>query len=115
MSNFIEELSKSGKPALLSVLPGYCEEYIVDHTLLSLPLSSLYESDAMDLPYQDLLKKCDSVFSNLKVTDDQARIIEMSTRDQAQSKTWFRFRAGRITASKFKAATQTCQNHPNHC
>ena len=115
LSNFIEELSKTGKPALLSVLPGYCEEYIVDQTLLSLPLSSLYESDAMDLPYQYLLKKCDSVFSNLKVTDDQARTIEISTRDQAQSKTWFRFRAGRITASKFKAATQTCQNHPNLC
>ena len=113
LSNFVKELSKTGKHALLSVLPGHCEEYIVDHTLLSLPLSSLYESDAMDLPYQYLLKKCDSVFSNLKVTDDQARTIEISTRDQAQSKTWFCFRAGRITAAKLKAATHTDLSKPS--
>ena len=67
----------------------------------------------MDLPYSDLLGVCDSVFESLKVSDVQAKNIELSTRDQAQSKTWFRFRAGCVTASKFKAAAHTDLTQPS--
>ena len=55
----------------------------------------------MGLPYDDLLQKCEAVF-----TEQQAKHI---TRDQAHSKVWFRYRAGRVTASRFKAAANT--NH----
>ena len=103
IKDFIHELSKTGKPALLSILPGYCDEYVMDHSVLSLPLSALFDSNAMELPYCDLLNKCEEVFESLTITNEQARNIEASTRDQAQSKTWFRYRAGRVTASKFKA------------
>ena len=113
MSAFIQELSKTGKPALLSILPEYCEKYVVDHSAMSLPLSGLFDATAMDLPYNDLLRVCDSVFESLKVTDMQAKNIELSTRDQAQSKTWFRFRAGHVTASKFKAAAHTDLSQPS--
>ena len=113
IDSFIHELSKTGKPALLSILLGYCDEYVVDHSVLSLPLSALFDPSAMDLPYCDLLKKCEEVFKSLMITNEQARNIEVSTRDQAQSKTWFRYRVGRVTSSKFKAAAHTDLSQPS--
>lgn len=110
---FLQDLSKTGKPALLSILPEYCDMYVVDHSILSLPLSAHFEQSYMDLPYNDLLKKCEDVFNSLKITEEQARIIEASTRDQALSKIWFRYRAGRVTASRFKAAAHTDLSQPS--
>ena len=57
--------------------------------------------------------KSEYVLSSLKLTDNQAKNIEMSTRDQSWSKSWFRFRAGCITESKFKAATHTDFTQPS--
>ena len=85
----------------------------MDHSVLSLPLSALFDPSAMDFPYCDLLKKCEEVFESLMITNEQARNIEVSTRDQVQSKTWFRYRAGRVTASKFKAAAHTDLSQPS--
>ena len=85
----------------------------MDHSVLSLSLSALFDPSAMDLPYCDLLKKCEEVFESLTITNEQARNIEASTRDQAQSKTWFHYRAGRITSSKFKAAAHTDLSQPS--
>ena len=113
IDDFIHQLSKTGKPALLSILPGYCDEYVIDHSVLSLPLSALFDPSAMDLPYCDLLKKCEEVFESLAITNEQARNIEASTRDQTHSKMWFRYRAGRVTASNFKAAAHTDLSQPS--
>ena len=43
-------------------------------------------------------------FSILVVTNEQAKCLEEKTREQSKSKLWHRYRAGRITASKFKQA-----------
>ena len=43
----------------------------------------------------------------------QAESVEMATRDQSKSKEWYRFRAGRITASRFKAACRTSTEKPS--
>ena len=58
-------------------------------------------------------KKCEDVFESLKITKEQASNREASTRDQAKSKTWFLYRAGRVTASKFKAAAHTDLSQPS--
>ncbi len=113
ISSFFQELSKTGKPVLLSIIPEYCDDYIVDHSQYSLPLSNLFDPEAMKLSYTDLLLKCEDIFSSISVTNDQATNIELSTRDQSKCKAWFRFRAGRITASKFKAAARTDYTQPS--
>ena len=43
----------------------------------------------------------------------QAVAIEKETRQQSESKIWFEQRAGRITASKFKAAIHTDPANPS--
>ena len=41
------------------------------------------------------------------VSVEQAKQVEFATRTQSKSKLWYRFRAGRITASKAKSACNT--------
>lgn len=64
------------------------------------------------MPYTDLVK-CEDVFQQTTITEQQCKNIEASTRTQAHSKLWFRFRAGRVTASKFKAACHTDLSQPS--
>ena len=80
VDGLIHELSKTGKPALLFILPGYCDGYVMDHSVLSLPLSALFDPSAMDLPYCDLLKTCEEVFESLTTTNEHTNNIEASTR-----------------------------------
>ena len=113
ISSFFQDLSRTGKPALLSIIPEYSDTYVVDHSVMSEPLSALFGEEYMDLSYDILLQKCESVYNALKITEEQARNIEGATRDQAFSKKWFRYRAGRVTASKFKAAAHTDLSQPS--
>ena len=53
----------------------------------------------------ELLEKCNLI--KLEVTAEQAKEVESATREQAKSKVWYRFRAGRITASKVKSVCKT--------
>ncbi len=79
--------------------------YKVDHSLLLKPLSSLYNEECLSMTYPDLLFICASVFESIHV--EQAKNIDIVTRAQSQSKAWFHYRAGCLTASKFKAACHT--------
>ena len=47
------------------------------------------------------------MFREIKVTTEQARVIEENTRSQAKSKVWFHQRSGCIIASKLTAAVHT--------
>ena len=71
------------------------------------PLSDLFKEEYLAAPYTDLLDQCDQCFDEIKITAEQARVIEENTRSQAKSKVWFQQRSGRITASKLKAAVHT--------
>ena len=47
------------------------------------------------------------------VSVEQAKEVELATRTQYKSKLWYRFRAGRITASKAKSACNTDPSKPS--
>ena len=49
----------------------------------------------------------------MTITEQQAKHLEEATRGQADSKTWFQYRPGRVTASKFKAAAHTNKSSPS--
>lgn len=76
-------------------------------------LSELYKTNFLHLLYHELLDQCDEVFDSLAVTEDQAVNLENETQGQAKSKLWFQHRAGRITASHFKAAACTDATQPS--
>lgn len=62
------------------------------------------------MDYSDVLSICNDI--NISVSEEQAKAVEMATRDQASSKLWFQFHAGRITAPKMKTACCTDHNQP---
>ena len=95
LNSFFNKLSKCGtKPAILSVVPGYYNEYAPQLLTEPYPKSqlNLYDSKFAYLNYKELFDYCQNV--NITVT------AEVTTRKQHLSKNWFHFRTGRITASK---------------
>ena len=71
----------------------------------------MYKKDYLSLGYRSLLQLANQ--TNVCLTADQAKAVESKTRDQAKSRIWFRMRAGRITASKFKSACCTDPANPS--
>ena len=80
LSTFSHNLSKPGKPALLSIIPEHSDAYVMDYNLLSTPLSNLFAEECMALSYNDLIERYESAFTSIKVTEDQAKHIESATR-----------------------------------
>ena len=111
-----KDLFHAGKPVLLSLVPEYSDHYIplCASGVMPNPLTDLFSSDNLNLSYPDLLKKCEEVFKTYTITADVAKHIEEKTQDQAQSKLWFQQRAGRVTASRLKAAVCTNITQPSH-
>ena len=63
------------------------------------------------MEYHELLGACQSV--SLNVTQEMADSVEVATRDQSKSKLWYKYRAGRITASRMKAVCHTDASKPS--
>ena len=106
-------LSPVSRPVILSVIPGYCDSYVpvsLSDELPS-PLSDLFEHSNLSLSYYELLQK--AINLKISITPDEAKATELKTRMQANSRLWFQMRAGRITASKFKAACHTNPASPS--
>ena len=102
---------------ILSITPNFSESFVAlcMRGLIPKPLTSLYNPDYLKLSYPQLLDQCESVFHNYFITADMAKEIEKCIRDQSQSKMWFQQRAGRVTASKLKAAVCTDKSQPSLC
>lgn len=111
---FFTKLASVSKPSVLSIVPEFSDAYIpVKATGLPPPLTDLYDDSMLDASFTALLNKCDDVFDTITITEEEARLLEEKTRDQSKSKDWFLYRAGRITASKFKAAARTDVSQPS--
>ena len=116
LDNLYKNLSKTGKHAILSLVPGYCDAYKPLHykgTSIPEPLECLFHMDNLSLPYHLLLEKCGTIYYDYKITPAFVKNVEIYTNDQAQSKIWFQQRAGRVTASRLKAAVCTDKIQPS--
>ena len=96
------------KPAILRILPGYAEKF--RPKLLDTPcksLKNLYLDSCLNMPFQDLQKKCNVIFESISISQVEALNIESQTRSQSKSQKWFELRVGRITASVMKEGCRT--------
>ena len=69
------------------------------------PLCDFFKPEHLKKSFEDLLQLSED--TEVVVTLDQSKAVEEETRTQANSRLWFRMRAGRITASKLKAVCST--------
>ena len=74
------------------------------------PLPSLHTSDSCKLNYPDLLNACEKV--SIEITDDVSQAVEKETRKQSKTPLWFKYRAGRVTASRMKAVCHSDVTNP---
>ena len=114
MKLFFRNLSCCGtKPAILSLIPDYANEYVPKISLPNFPqpLTSLQKPDYLKLNYYDLLNVCENV--SIKITEDMAKAVELETRQQSKTNLWFKYRAGRVTASRMKAVCHTDSTNPS--
>ena len=100
------------KPAVLSLVSLHSDMYVPKVSLPTFPkpMTSLCNPAHCKLNYLDLLKACDNV--SIEVTDDMAQAVEKETRKQSKTALWFKYRAGRVTASRMKAVCHTDITNP---
>lgn len=109
-NSFVQKLSQCGtKPSVLSLIPPYADSYIPKSLLPTYPkpLSELYQPKFLELDYSHLLLECES--TDIQLTDEMAMNVERATKDQSTSRLWYKYRSGRVTASKMK---QVCRTDP---
>jgi len=114
MELLFKNLSLGGtKPAVLSLIPPYCDEYAPKSLNENFPkqLQSLYDPMYANFEYHQLLDTCESILLN--VTEEMARSVEEATKLQSKSNLWFKYRAGRVTASRMKAICHTSAASPS--
>ena len=114
-ANFFERISNCGiKPAILSIVAPYNAAFVpVENKTMPKPLTELFNEENLGDTLQELQQKSETAFNELKISVKEAETVEEATRDQADSKVWFEQRAGRVTASKFKAACSTNPDKPS--
>ena len=110
-----QNLSAGGtKPGVLSVVPKYSDEYVPKSSTKDFPppLKALKDTKYMEMEYHNLLTECKLVSESIDITAESADSIEKATRDQSNSNLWFKYQAGRITASRMKAVCHTNAGKP---
>jgi len=75
------------------------------------PLKSLQQASHFNLDYPSLLQVCKSI--EIELTSEMAQSVEKATRSQSNSKLWFTYQAGRVTASWMKTVCHTDMDNPS--
>jgi len=115
LHDFYKRLLESGKPVLLSLVPTYSKAYgpLYELGVLPKPLSDHFKEEYLELSYPDPLSQCESCYDGLTITASQSEAVEKKTKQQTGSRGRFQLRAGRITASRIRAAAHTDPTQPS--
>ena len=76
-------------------------------------IPSLYQPVYKELTNDDLQAKCQEVFNELEMTEDEAAYLAEATKLQSKSLIWFEHRRAWITASKFHTVCHTSITTPS--
>jgi hypothetical protein len=109
-SKIAQELEK--KPIILSVTQPYSSNFALSSDSLPKLLDSLYKPEYLESDYDDLLKLAESHLHE-KVTPAMVEHLSQVTCEQTKSKEWYKYRAGRITASRFRQVIHTNCHKPS--
>ena len=95
------DLSKytNRKPAMLTLISPYSDRFIQSSDHFPPLLHDLYDPKNLILSYDQLVKKYNNVCKD-SVTESQVQHLEQITRGQTKIYQWFRYSAGRITATR---------------
>ena len=104
IDDFYLKLSQCGhKPALFSLVSPYSDSYVTGMCVNVRPLTSLFKKE--NITFAEAV--------DLSISENDIELIEMNTCGQSKDKNWFLYRAGRLTASKFKDVCSTNVSKPS--
>lgn len=105
MENFYFNLRKcQTKPVVLSLVPPYADSYVLPSQKI-LSVMDLFNKNNMELPYNELLKICQS--TNIEISEEQIDQVQKDTIAQSSAANFFKHRTGWIGALKSKAAAHS--------
>ena len=99
--------------AILRIAPGFCERFIPSAAEIRTALFNFYHEKYEQLLYHELMDACVEEYIKINININKVQLIEKNTREQSQSKRWYRARSGVITASKFRACCHTDITEPS--
>ena len=78
------------KAGILTILPGYAEQYKPKSLTSPIPLlSNLYDETLKNCDKQIIDEKCDEIFRKIEISEEQAITTELQTRGQNENGKWF--------------------------
>ena len=115
LDTFFENLSKVGKPVILSITPKFSESFVpmCVKGMVPEPLTDLYDQSIWSYHIHNFSISVKLSLKTIPLLLKWQKNIEKHTQSQSQSKLWFQQRAGRVTASKLKAAVCTDMSQPS--
>ena len=111
---YYSNISQQGtKPSVLSLIPEHSDNYVpkIYQPQFPQPLTALRKTEYMKMDYHELLAVCENV--SISITQEMSTLIETETQKQSDSKLWFKYRAGRVTASRMRAVCHTSLANPS--
>lgn len=103
---------KEKKPIALSVVHPYSKDFVQSSEHLPKRMQSIFKPAQLENTYPELLALAESHLHE-EVSPAMADHLEVLTRSQSKSREWFRYRAGRITASRFRQILHTDPHQPS--
>lgn len=100
------------KPIILSVTQPYSNNFVLSSDHLPKLLQGLYQPAYLESDYTELLKLAESHLHE-EVTPAMVDHLAQLTCKQSKSREWFKYRAGRITASRFRQVLHTDCHRPS--
>ena len=109
--NFSAKLDKRRIKSPLS-FPLFSLIFVLSSDHLPKLLQGLYKPEYLQTDYSDLLKLAESHLND-EVTPAMVDHLAQLTFKQSMSREWFKYRAGRISASKFRQVLDTDPHQPS--
>ena len=113
IQRFFHELSKDKcKSIVLSVTEPFSKEFVCSMDHLPRVLQGIYRPAYLEKDFSELLSIAES-FLNDRVTPQMVINLTQLTQGQSNSRMWYRYKAGRVTASQFRQILHTNPNQPS--
>ncbi len=96
----------------MSVVDPYSEKFVVFSDKLPRLLQSLFKPTYLEYNYSQLLELAND-HTEENITPTMVQSLVNLTSDQSKSKHWFQYRAGRVTASRFRQVLHTDTHQPS--
>ena len=97
---------KEKSPIVLSVTEPYSNHFVLSRDHLPKLLQGLFKPAYLGTDLAELLKLAESHLDD-EATPEMVDHLAQLTHNQAKSREWFKYRAGRITASRFRRVLHT--------